>query len=133
LKVVDDDGMIVVTHTPQQAIMIVACLRLLTKGAMTILPAKIQCAVVHAVSRLGLYFSNPVSRFGGWVNPEPLSPSSGLCTKKGRRTDITNVMMEKAMRAIEPTRPTLPVRSPAALTSAGASYRRYTSPTHVVL
>ena len=127
------DVMMVVAYTPQQAMMIVACLKLLTKGAMTILPAKIQCAVVHAVSRLGLYFASPVKCLGGREKPGPFSSSSGLCTKKGRRTDITNVMMEKAMRAMEPMRPTLPVRSPAALTSAGASYRRYTSPTHVVL
>jgi hypothetical protein len=110
-----------VTYTPQQAMMMVACLKLLTKGAMTMLPAKIQWAVVHAVSRLGLYFSSPVKRLGGREKPGPLSSSSGLCTKNGRRTDITNVMTEKAMRAMEPMRPTLPVRSPAARTSGGAS------------
>lgn len=123
----------VVAYTPQQAMMIVACLKLLTKGAMIILPAKIQCAVVQAVSRLGLYFASPVKCLGGREKPGPFSSSSGLCTKNGRSTDITKVMMEKAMRAMEPMRPTFPVRSPAALTSAGASYRRYTSPTHVVL
>lgn len=72
------DGRMVIAYTPQQAMMIVACLRLLTKGAMIMLPAKIQCAVVHAVSRLGLYFSSPVKRFGEWEKPGPLSSSSGL-------------------------------------------------------
>jgi negative regulator of replication initiation len=74
-----------------------------------------------------LYFSSsdkPMMLFGGREVKFGHFSSSGLWTKKGSRTDMKNVMIEKAMRAVEPIRPTLPVRSPAALTSAGASYRR---------
>jgi hypothetical protein len=61
-------GMNIITYTPQTAMMMVALLRLVTKGAMIMLPAKIQWATVHAVSRLGLYFSSsdrPAMLFGG--------------------------------------------------------------------
>jgi hypothetical protein len=115
----------------------VALLKLRTKGAKTMELAKRQCEMVHAVSNDGLYFSNSVTMpaifCGGRGVKELAFSSAGDFTKKGSNTDITNVMMLKAIRAIEPIRPTFPVRSPAALTSAGASYRRYTSPTHVVL
>lgn len=110
--------------------MIVADLRLLTKGAIIILPAKMQCAVIHAVSRLGLYFAHPLPPdlpAGGREKPGSFSSSSGLLTKKGSRTDITKVMIEKEMRAMDPMRPILPVRSPPALTLGGASYLRYVS------
>jgi hypothetical protein len=105
--------------------MIVALLKLCTKGAKIIELAKRQWEMVHAVSSEGLYFSNPVTTpamlFGGrGVNPGAF-PSSGDFTKNGSSTDITNVMTLKAMRAMEPMRPTLPVKSPAALTSGGAS------------
>lgn len=116
-----------VAYTPQQAMMIVACLIEVTKGAMLMLQAKMQCAVIHAVSRLGLYFSHALAPNFGRAACEklgPFSPSSGLSTKKGSRTDITNVTIEKETSAVEPILPTLPVRSPAARTSAGASNRR---------
>jgi hypothetical protein len=111
-------------YTPQKAMMIVACLIEVTKGAILILPAKMQCAVIQAVSRLGLYFSHGPASNLRLEKPGPFSPTSGLSTKKGSRTDITNVTIEKETRAIEPILPTLPVRSPAALTAGGASYRR---------
>lgn len=82
---------------------------------MIILLAKMQCAAVHAVIREGLYFSIPVTipamLFGGrGVKPGAFS-SSGLRTKNGSKTDMTKVMMENAISAVEPTRPTLPVKS----------------------
>ena len=109
--------------------MIVACLIEVTKGAMLMLHAKMQCAVIQAVSRLGLYFSHALAPNFGLAACEKLGPfsppsASGFSTKKGSRTDMTNVTIEKETSAVEPIRPTLPVRSPAARTSAGASYRR---------
>lgn len=103
----------------------VAARKLLTNGAKIMELAKRQCAMVHAVSSDGLYFSTPAttvdSPLGGrGVKPFAFS-SSGDFTKNGSSTDITNVMMLKQIRAEEPMRPTLPVKSPAALTSAGAS------------
>lgn len=118
------------TYTPQKAMMIVACLIEVTNGAMLMLPAKMQCAVIHAVNKLGLYLSQALApNFGlvAWCEKlGPFSPpsASGFSTKKGNRTDMTNVTMEKETSAVEPILPTLPVRSPAARTSAGASYRR---------
>lgn len=129
--------MVGVTYTPQTAIMKVTAFKLRTNGANIMELANKQCEIVHAVSSEGLYFSilvkRPAISFGGrGVNAGVLS-SAGDWTMNGSRTDMTKVMIEKDMRAMEPTRPTLPVRSPAALTSAGASYLRYTSPTQVVL
>lgn len=114
-----------ITYTPQTAIISVAARRLLTNGAKIMELANRQCDIVHAVSNEGLYFSTPDTMpakfFGGrGVKLGPLS-SSGDFTKNGSNTDITNVIMLKQMRAWEPMRPTFPVRSPAALTSAGAS------------
>jgi hypothetical protein len=103
----------------------VALLKLLTNGAKIMEPANKQCEIVHAVSSEGLYFSNsvtmPAMLFGGRGVKLGVVSSSGDFTKKGSSTDMTKVMMLKAMRAMEPIRPTLPVKSPAALTSAGAS------------
>jgi hypothetical protein len=113
------------TYTPQTAIIKVALRKLRTNGAKTMELANRQCAMVQAVSSEGLYFSislsMPATLFGGReVKPGTFS-SAGDFTKNGSNTDITNVMMLKAMRAVEPTRPTFPVKSPDALTSAGAS------------
>lgn len=107
--------------------MIVACFMEVTKGAILILHAKMQCATTHAVSRLGLRFSQgPASnlRLDEGEKPGPFSLCSGFSTKKGSRTDVMNVTIEKETRAVEPILPTLPVMSPAALISGGASYRR---------
>jgi hypothetical protein len=115
------------THTPQTAIIIVAPCRDCTNGAMIMELANMQWDMVHIVISEGLYFSisnmNDAMPAGGRrVNLGP--SSSGLLTIKGRRTDMTNVMMEKAINAMLPMRPTWPVTSLASFTSAGASYRR---------
>jgi hypothetical protein len=113
------------TYTPQTAIIKVALRKLRTNGAKTMELANRQCEIVHAVSSEGLYFSRslstPLDFFEGREAKAGTLSSSGDFTKNGSNTDITNVMMLKAIRAIEPMRPTLPVKSPAALTSAGAS------------
>ena len=98
----------------------VTALRLCTNGANIIELAKRQCAIVQAVSREGLYFSTPVAAPAILFGVRDVK-SSGDLTMKGSIIDITNVMMLNEMSAVEPTRPTLPVRSADALTSAGAS------------
>jgi hypothetical protein len=91
------------TYTPQTAMISVAARKLLTNGAKIMELANRQWAIVHAVSKEGLYFSSPdkapAKCFGGrGVKLGPLS-SSGDFTKNGSITDITNVMMLKQMRA----------------------------------
>lgn len=89
--------------------------------------AKMQCEIVQAVRREGLYFSSLVTNdatLAGGREVKPGASSSGLLTNQGRVTDMMKVMIEKAIKAIEPIRPTCPVKSAAFLTSAGASYRR---------
>ncbi len=100
--------------------MIVALLRDCTKGAKTIEDANMQWAIVHTVNRDGLYLAAPVTTPARDTKLSALS-SSGLFTTNGRTMDMMKVMIEKAMSDMEPTRPTLPVRSPAALISGGAS------------
>lgn len=76
---------------------------------------------------VGLYFSisttNEAMRAGG-RGVKIGASFSGLLTKKGSTTDMTKVMMENAISAREPMRPTWPVKSSDSLASAGASYRR---------
>lgn len=104
--------------------MSVALRRDWTNGAMIIDPAKMQWDAVQVVRREGLYFSNSKTneamRAGGRRVKFGLS-SSGLRTNHGRMTDMVNVMMEKAMSAVLPIRPTWPVKSSCCLASAGAS------------
>jgi hypothetical protein len=72
-------------------------------------PAKIQWDTVHVVRREGLYFSisktKEAMRAGG-RRVKLGASSSGLKTNHGRMTDMVNVMMEKAMSAVLPIRPT---------------------------
>jgi len=86
-----------------------------------------QWDTVHIVINVGLYFSisitNEAMRAGG-RGVKTGESFSGLLTKNGSMTDMTKVMMENAMSAMEPMRPTWPVKSSDSLASAGASYRR---------
>ena len=112
------------TYTPHTATMIVALLSDCTNGAMIMDPAKMQCETVHVVSRDGLYFSTSITidaMLAGGLGVNPGASSCGLFTNHGRMTDMTNVMMLKAISAMDPMRPTWPVRSPVVLASAGAS------------
>jgi hypothetical protein len=107
--------------------MMVAVRRDCTKGAMTMDAAKMPWDTVHIVINDGLYFSKSVTtdaRRAGGRGVKTGASFSGLLTKNGSMTDMMNVMMENAMSAREPMRPTWPVKSSDALASAGASYRR---------
>jgi len=95
-----------------------------TNGAKIMEPANIQCETIQVVSKDGLYFSTSMTKeamLAGGRGVNPCISSSGLLTKNGRTTDMTNVMIEKAISAMEPIRPTWPVKSPPTLASAGAS------------
>ena len=72
-------------------------------------PAKMQCDAVHVVSKEGLYFSTSntnVAILCGGRGVNPGASSSGLLTSQGRTTDMMKVIIEKAMSAVEPIRPT---------------------------
>jgi hypothetical protein len=124
------------THIPHIATRTVAPYSEVTNGASIMDPAKMQCEIVHAVSRVGLYFSTSITigaiLAGGRGVKSGFSSSGGL-TIHGSMTEPANVIVEKAIRDMLPIRPTWPRVSSASLAAAGASYRRYISPTHVVL
>ncbi len=95
-----------------------------TNGARTMALAKMQCDATYAVNSEGLNFSTlptKVAILAGGRAVKGGSSSSGLLMTKGSRTDMIKVMIEKPMSAKEPMRPTWPVMSFEALTSAGAS------------
>lgn len=94
---------------------------------MTMDPAKMQCETIHVVSRDGLYFSISKTKdamLAGGRGVKSGISSSGLLTTHGRTTDITKVIIENAMSAVLPIRPTWPVKSSDVFASTGASYRR---------
>lgn len=76
---------------------------------MTMDPAKMQWDTIHVVSRDGLYFSISKTKdaiLAGGRGVKSGISSSGLLTIQGRTTDITKVIIEKAMSAVLPIRPT---------------------------
>lgn len=109
---------------PHTAMISVALRREVTKGARIMALANTQCEMMYAVRREGLNFSMPSTKEASFAGGRAVyggSASSGLLTTKGSSTDMMNVMMENPMSAREPMRPTWPVISSEALTSAGAS------------
>jgi hypothetical protein len=107
--------------------MMVALRRDWTNGAMIIDAANMQWDTVHIVIKDGLNFSMSITKEAiraGGRGVKTGASFSGLLTKNGSTTDMMKVMMENAMSAREPMRPTWPVKSSESLASAGASYRR---------
>lgn len=116
--------MYVCTYNPHNPTITVAPCNDRTNGAINIDPAKITCEHVHAVSKLGLYFSNSKTSgamLAGGRGVNSAVSAAGFLTNHGSMTDITKVMTEKPMKARLPVRPTSPVRSPDCFTERGAS------------
>lgn len=100
---------------PQMLTIIVAILRLRTKGAIHMAPAKMIWLNCQAVRRSGLRLLIAVTKgakgprkAGGRGVKGRERDMSGDLTMKGRRMDAMKVMMEKMTSEREPTRPTSP-------------------------
>lgn len=97
------------THIPQVATMMVAKRREVTNGASIIDAAKIRCENVHAVRRVGLYFSTcstTGARLAGGRGVNSGFSRSGGLTTQGKMMDPAKVTSENTIRAMLPTRPT---------------------------
>lgn len=121
---------------PQRATRKVAKARDRASGAKIIVAANMTCEISHVIWRSGriavIFLSSAAIPGGGrGVNLGRLL--SGGWTQKGKRTDAMNVMDEKTTRDKLPTRPTSPSMSLGCVASLGTSYRKYVSPTQVVL
>ncbi len=121
---------------PQMATRKVATARERAKGAKIIVAANITWEISHVVCKSGrirvIFLSKAATPGGGrGVNFGRLL--SGGWTQNGRRTELINVIDEKTTSERLPTRPTSPNMSAGRSASLGTSYRKYVSPTHVVL
>ena len=98
-------------------------------------PAKMRCATVHAVNRLGLRLTTVFTigaMLAGGLGVKSGFSSSGDLTIHGSVIEPMNVTIENTINDILPTRPISVSGSLEFLTSGGAEYLRYISPTHVV-
>ncbi len=93
----------------------VAIWRDFTNGVRDIEAAKMRWLYIQAVTRSGLYFAMVVTKGaipGGGLGVKPLwdllFSYSGDCTTQGRSTEPMSVMIEKTIKASDPTRPTSP-------------------------
>ena len=105
-------------------------------GANIIVAANKRCDINHAFCRSGrtfVIFFNNSARPGGGREVKAGFCVSGGCTQKGRRTELKKVINENTTRERLPTRPTSPRASFVSEPDSGDSYRKYVSPTHVVL
>jgi hypothetical protein len=119
---------------PHSAIRKVADRKECAKGVRIIELLKRRWPQIQAVSRSGLYLLNFVTTAaiaaGGLL--VKLS-SSGDLMSMGRMVAPTKTTDEKTTKARLPIRPISPKASFDCLTSCGASYLKYISPTKVVL
>ena len=120
--------------TPQRAIRKVAKRKECAKGVRIMELLKRRWPQIQAVRRSGLYLlklvSTPAIAAGGRL--VKLS-SSGDLMSMGRMVAPTKTTEEKTTKAKLPIRPISPKASFDCLTSWGASYLKYISPTKVVL
>lgn len=115
------------THIPQTATRTVAKRSDVTNGANTIDPAKMRCATVHAVNKLGLRSTTVLTMgamLAGGLGVKSGFSSSGDLTIHGSVMEPTKVTMENTINDMLPTRPISDSGSLDCLTSGGASYRR---------
>ncbi|WEW59947.1 hypothetical protein PRK78_005429 [Emydomyces testavorans] len=95
------------------------------------------CEIIHAVCKSGRtndIFLRKRTTPRGVLRANRLLLSSGGRTPNGRITELTNVINEKITSAKLPRRPTSPsVSFDFSTAEFGASYRKYVSPTQVLL
>jgi hypothetical protein len=121
---------------PQMATKKVATALDRANGAKIIVAANITCEISHVVCRSGrmvVIFLSSAATPGGGLGVNLGLLLSGGCTQNGNRTELMNVMEEKTTSDKLPTRPTSPSMSVGCVASFGTSYRKYVSPTQVVL
>lgn len=121
---------------PQRATRKVATARERAKGAKIMVAANMTWEISQVVWRSGrmpITFLSSEARPGGGRGVNLGRLLSGGWTQNGRRTEPMKVMEEKTTSDKLPTRPTSPSISAGCVASLGTSYRKYVSPTQVVL
>jgi hypothetical protein len=122
---------------PQMETRKVANRRDRVSGAKTMVSANIMCDIIHAVCKSGrikatLLSSRMMLRGNRGANDDFLF--WGDRTPKGRTTELMKVIREKITRDTLPRRPTSPrISFEFSIADCGTSYRKYVSPTHVLL
>ena len=93
---------------PHIATMTVAARRDVTNGAIAIEPAKMRCEHVHAVKRVGLYFSTSRSNRAMLTGGRGVNSGDSCSedsTSHGIMTELAKVITEKATKDKLPIRP----------------------------